>query len=35
MDLFMMWLIGRDFAIGLDNLQNLAETTAPVPEPVT
>jgi len=29
----MLW-IGRDFSTGLENLCQLAETTAPVPEPV-
>ncbi|MGA3170647.1 MAG: SRPBCC family protein [Chthoniobacteraceae bacterium] len=33
-DLAMMWWIGRDFSTGLANLRKLAETTAPVPEPV-
>jgi len=33
-DLLMMWWIGRDFSTGLQNLRRLAETTAPVPEPV-
>jgi hypothetical protein len=33
MDLAMMWWIGRDFAAGLSNLRDLAETTAPVLEP--
>jgi hypothetical protein len=35
MDLMMMWWIGRDFAAGLENLRKLAETTAPVLEPVS
>jgi hypothetical protein len=35
MDLAMMWWIGHDFARGLENLRKLAETTAPVLEPVT
>ena len=33
MDLLMMFWIGRDFAAGLENLRDLAETTAPVLEP--
>jgi len=35
MDLMMMWWIGRDFTTGLENLRKLAETTAPVLEPVS
>jgi hypothetical protein len=35
MDLARMWRIGRDFAAGLENLRKLAETTAPIPEPVS
>jgi hypothetical protein len=35
MDLMRMWWIGRDFATGLENLRKLAETTAPVLEPVS
>jgi hypothetical protein len=34
-DLVMMLWIGRDFSAGLENLRKLAETTAPVPEPVS
>ena len=32
LDLLMMWLIGRDFTVGLNNLRHLAETTSPIPE---
>jgi hypothetical protein len=33
-DLMMMFWIGRDFSAGLENLRRLAETTAPIYEPV-
>jgi len=35
LDLMMKVWIGRDFDTGLENLRKLAETTAPVPEPVS
>jgi len=32
-DLVMMWWLGSDFVTSLDNLRQLAETTAPAPVP--